>query len=67
MEKLHSFCSEIPSYNYTDSWGLIYQFALSHLKFHGTVELRLSDSRLSIPSIIQNDVQKLLKQVIPNC
>ena len=32
-----------------------------------TVEPRLSDSRLSIPSIIQNDVQKILKQVIPNC
>ena len=32
-----------------------------------TVEPHLSDSRLSIPSIIRNDVQKLLKQVIPKC
>ena len=31
-----------------------------------TVEPRLSNSRLSVPSIIRNDVQKL-KQVIPNC
>ena len=28
-----------------------------------TVEPRLSDSRLSVPSIIRNDVQKFLKQV----
>ena len=32
-----------------------------------TVELCLSNSHLSVPSIIQSDVQKLLKQVIPNC
>ena len=32
-----------------------------------TVEPRLSDPRLSVPLIIQNDVQKILKQVIPNC
>ena len=31
-----------------------------------TVENRLSDSHLSIPSIIWSDVQKFLKQVIPN-
>ena len=32
-----------------------------------TVEPRSSDSHLSVSSIIQNDVQKFLKQVIPNC
>ena len=31
-----------------------------------TVEPRLSDSCLSVPSIIRNDVQKFLKQVIPD-
>ena len=32
-----------------------------------TVEPRLSESHLSVPSIIRNDVQKFLKQVIRNC
>ena len=31
------------------------------------VEPRLSNSRLSVPLIIQNNVQKILKQVISNC
>ena len=31
------------------------------------VELGLSDPNLSIPLIIQNDVWKFLKQVMPNC
>ena len=35
--------------------------------FGCTVEPRLSNSCLSIPSIIWNEVQKFLKQVIPNC
>ena len=35
--------------------------------FASTVEPRLSNSCLSIPLIIRNDVQKFLKQVIPNC
>ena len=32
-----------------------------------TLEPHLSDSHLSVPSIIWNDVQKFLKQAIPNC
>ena len=32
-----------------------------------TVEPHLSNSRLSVPSIIWNDVHKFLKQVISNC
>ena len=32
--------------------------------YSGTVEPCLSDSRLSVPSIIQNDVQKFLKQIV---
>ena len=31
-----------------------------------TLEPRLSNPQLSIPTIIQNDVQKFLKQVMPN-
>ena len=39
----------------------------SSLKFGYTVELRLSNPRLAIPLIIQNDVLKFSKQVMPNC
>ena len=39
----------------------------AHVHNVTTVERRLSDSRLSVPSIIWNGVQKFLKQVIPNC
>ena len=44
-------------------WGVNTGIATSDY----TVEPHLSDSRLSVPSIIRNDVQKILKQVIPNC
>ena len=36
-------------------------------KAYSTVEPHLSDSCLSVPSIIRNAVQKFLKQVIRNC
>ena len=47
-------------------------FVFAFVLYGTTVEPRLSDSRLSdsclsVPSIIWNDVQKILKQVIPNC
>ena len=50
--------------------GSIYRTGISSAIYcleYSTVEPRLSDSRLSVPLIIQNDVQNFLKQVFPNC